>query len=55
MLPSNHRKIIEQAKFIYSLLGKMIEEQREKQIKVPEKIFKTQIKNKMILSFQKIF
>ena len=34
---------------------KMIEEQGEKQIKVPEKFFKTQIKNQLILSFQKIF
>ena len=46
MLPSNHRKIIEQAKFIYSLLGKMIEEQREKQIKVPEKFLRHRSKIK---------
>ena len=47
ILPSNQRKIIEQAKFTYSLLGKAfekqiktIEDQREKQIKALEKFVK---------------
>ena len=47
ILPSNQRKIIEQAKFTYSLLGKAfekqiktIEDQREKLIKALEKFVK---------------
>ena len=32
MLPSNHRQILEQGKFAYSPLGKVLEKQTEKQV-----------------------
>ena len=56
---SDHRRVIEQANFTYSLLGKpfekqsnAIEEQREKQVKSLQNRPKI---NQSLLCFQKIF